>query len=810
MKKHFLKWMSFALSTVLVLSLLAGCASSKKQGSSGNPSVSADDILTESIAVSKVEGYEYCAEEIMFLSGIVLSGYRPNVKYSLSDLDEDEVSELFVTVDENGTEKSAVYAYDGESGAALRICRYDKDGFYEEPDEALKAKIDEIRNHPENLNWVDGTQWVDASLIGVVNQVGNKGEKTDFYLASNYDWLAESHLRFYGDTKDIITFTEEIKDRQKEMFLDRDKYQGKDIQILRDYYDAATDWEKRNKDGIEPVKKYFETIEKIQSLDDMTAYLSDPEKDPFCRFMKLTTSLDVKNTEYWVLDLGEDDFSILPRDYNTSDAEEVEETRLDFDLPVRALLAGAGYKEDEIDKIMEESYSLENELLDRAWLEEGENEEDSVFYGYQSFDDFTSACKNFPLKEMLNAYGVTKGTLHATYPLYMDYLDEVYKTENLSRLKSYALTHTAFQAYTYLDLDMMGTILRGEESDEEFKEAMNNDYQTYVLNNREALAVAEENAYMTYFVDEEDKKDILALCNEIRDTYREILEGEEWLSEEGKKQALAKLDNMTFSVLKPDTLIDASYLSVDRDVSFLDANAKIVVNTIKHNSEFVGSKRVPGDWRYDIRTEIPSTVQNAFYYGSFNQFFIMSGFIGDTTYRRDMSKEEKLGLLGEVFGHELTHGFDPLGIQYDKDGNMVVTDENPYGWLPKEDYEAFMERADRIAAYFNNINAFPYAKIDGNKVWGEAAADIGGMTITLKIAEKYDDFDYDRYFRCHSELWKEQVTVTSERYDISNEHPLRYLRINAVVQQFDKFNETYDIKEGDPMYLAPEDRIKIW
>jgi putative endopeptidase len=315
---------------------------------------------------------------------------------------------------------------------------------------------------------------------------------------------------------------------------------------------------------------------------------------------------------------------------------------------------------------------------------------------------------------------------------------------------------------------------------------------------------------MTYFVDEEDKKDILALCNEIRDTYREILEGEEWLSEEGKKQALAKLDNMTFSVLKPDTLIDASYLSVDRDVSFLDANAKIVVNTIKHNSGFVGSKRVPGDWRYDIRTEIPSTVQNAFYYGSFNQFFIMSGFIGDTTYRRDMSKEEKLGLLGEVIGHELTHGFDPLGIQYDKDGNMVVTDENPYGWLPKEDYEAFMERADRIAAYFNNINAFPYAKIDGNKVWGEAAADIGGMTITLKIAEKYDDFDYDRYFRCHSELWKEQVTVTSERYDISNEHPLRYLRINAVVQQFDKFNETYDIKEGDPMYLAPEDRIKIW
>lgn len=96
----------------------------------------------------------------------------------------------------------------------------------------------------------------------------------------------------------------------------------------------------------------------------------------------------------------------------------------------------------------------------------------------------------------------------------------------------------------------------------------------------------------------------------------------------------------------------------------------------------------------------------------------------------------------------------------------IRTDSNPYGWLPEEDYKAFMERAERIAAYYDAIKSFPYAACDGERVWGEAAADIGGMAIGLKIAEKY--------------------------------------------KQFDEFLETYGVREGDLMYLAPEDRIDLW
>ncbi|MCR4851113.1 MAG: hypothetical protein K5870_07620, partial [Lachnospiraceae bacterium] len=199
-----------------------------------------------------------------------------------------------------------------------------------------------------------------------------------------------------------------------------------------------------------------------------------------------------------------------------------------------------------------------------------------------------------------------------------------------------------------------------------------------------------------------------------------------------------------------------------------------------------------------------------YYMGIYNQFLILSAFVNDKTFSLDMSEEQRLARLGEIIGHELTHGFDPNGIKYDKDGNLVADDNNPNGWMPAADYEAYMKRAEKVADYFNSIIPVPYGRCDGTAMWGEASADIGGMSIALKIAEDIDGFDYDEFFRNHSILWRQQSTLISDRYDYTNEHPLSHLRINVTNQQFDEFYDTYDIKEVDLMYLAPENRIKIW
>lgn len=802
----FRRGIGILLTLILVLSMVSGCNKKGKEDGSETPVYNPEDVLAESIEITG-SNYEYDPEEIMYLSGVKLTAYKAGLAYSLSDLDEDMIPELFVSVSGADDKTIGVYAFNNEANRADLICTYKEsgDGFVKEPAEQYTDLLSDVRTKAADLLWVDNTQWVDSSIVGVANVLENPGEKTDFYLSANYDWLKEERVQYKGDSVSDVSMIEIIDGRKEEMFSDREKYQGDDIQILRDYYDVATDWEKRDAEGIKPVESYIKDIENIKSISDLSAYLSNPEKSVFCNFITLNVSLNVEDSSEWVLEIAGDNFSVLPRQFNNDEPESIEEARQDFCIPVTELLSAYGYKQDEIEQILKENFVVEDQLLSRYWISEEEKE--TAFDGYQSIEDFTSKCKNFPLKGILEGYGITKGNVTAVYPQYVEYLDEVYTEENVPGLKSYLLAHMAYQTYKMLNSELSNSIY-GFDSDDDLHDTLDAYYKGIALSNREVLGVAEENAYMTYFVDEEVKIEILDMCADIKNAYRSILENEEWLSEEGKKAAIEKLDNLEFSALKPDKLIDSSYLAIDKNDSFLEVSAKLTLSQRNHNLSFVGEKRVKGDWRYDLRPEIAATVDNAFYYGVFNQFFICS--IGLNEFKKEYKYEQKLGMLGAIVGHELTHGFDPLGIQYDKDGNMVVSDENPYGWLPKEDYEKFTEKSEKVAEYFNNTIPFPYQAVEGTTVWGEATADIGGIAIGLKIAESREDFDYDLYFRSFAELWKIQSTLIVDQGDINNEHPLRHLRVNVTLSQFDKFYETYGIKEGDLMYLAPEERINIW
>ncbi|SEP93554.1 Predicted metalloendopeptidase [Lachnospiraceae bacterium NE2001] len=815
-RNRVFKCISIGLSIFMLGSSLSGCGKGDRDetsdDSNGNETVasettaaavSATDILIDTIEIDQSSDYLFNPEEIMYLSGVKVSSDNAGVKYSLYDMDEDSVSELLVSVND----EVGVYMYDEAMNAAKKTDAFDE-------------KLDDISSDSEVV-WVDETQWADGSIYGVAAQTGDPGVKSDFYLSSNYDYLTEQKVSTQGDSVSLIDERDSVSEKKSEMFSDRDKYQGEDIERIRDIYDIATNWDKREEEGITPVKKYLGAIDNVSSISELSDYISNPEVDPFCIFLNFETSLNLSDTSHWIVKITSDDFSVLPRTYHTL-PDFVEEERFSFDVVARDVLEKAGYSLNDIDTILDDCYDVENSLLDVAWIDEEEDESDSdELLEYLPVDTFVTKCENFPIDSLFEAYGISNGDVTVEYPEYLRTLDSMFVEENLTKLKNYCLAHTAFTASEYLDLDTANayknylvpdaTYLDASEYEDLYTEdELNESYFNKYTDSRGIMGVATENAYMTYFVDDEAKDDLTVLAYEIRDTFRDILSNEEWMSDAGKQAAIEKLDNMEFSILKPDKFIDSSYLSVDKDASYLDAYASLVVNTRKHNGELVGQERVKGDWRYDIRSEVTTTVNNCFYYGAFNQFFILDGFISDNTYRTDMTKEEKLATIGEVIGHELTHGFDPLGIQYDKDGNMVVTEDNPYGWMPEEDYNAFQERAGRLSDYFSSITPFPYNRCDGSLYSGEASADIAGMSIGLKIADKEENFDYDLYFRTHSKLWVKQTTLLVEQGDIFNEHPLGYLRINVTCQQFEEFYKTYDIKEGDLMYLAPENRINIW
>ena len=169
-----------------------------------------------------------------------------------------------------------------------------------------------------------------------------------------------------------------------------------------------------------------------------------------------------------------------------------------------------------------------------------------------------------------------------------------------------------------------------------------------------------------------------------------------------------------------------------------------------------------------------------------------------------MSREELLGGLGCIIGHEISHAFDATGSGFDGAGRLEE-------WWKDDDREAFKARTDKLTEYYNAITAFEGYNVSGESIRDEATADLAGMKVVLRLAQKDEGFDYDTFFRQYAGVWKQISTYEREVYRLTRgEYPLNYLRVNDVLQQFDEFYDTYDVKEGDGMYLAPEDRVSIW
>ena len=133
-------------------------------------------------------------------------------------------------------------------------------------------------------------------------------------------------------------------------------------------------------------------------------------------------------------------------------------------------------------------------------------------------------------------------------------------------------------------------------------------------------------------------------------------------------------------------------------------------------------------------------------------------------------------------------------------------------WLPKEDQKAFEDATSKVAMFYLTLKPYNGSGVyNGSMVQGEATADMGGVRVTLELAKKIPGFDYDAYFRHYAKMWAVQRLLEEEKFLFSDdEHPLDFYRINVTLSQFDEFDDTYDINEGDGMYVVSDKRIAVW
>ena len=662
-------------------------------------------------------------------------------------------------------------------------------------------------NNPESkTDYTGGKPWLCSVMEGNVTEDMPTDLKDDFYLAVNKDDIINLEFAPGESSTGFIAQGADKTDKDITAMFSTGEPTTHDEKLAYDFYGLLMDWDSRNEIGIQPLSQSVEQIDKINTIEEMTTYLVESP----ISFME--SSLWTFGITADLIDSAKMVGEIDPPGLLMDDSAEYEEmTDLgSIKKDARSTLAEkmlikSGYSEEEAKTKVENALEFEKLLAKGIYTkkETGSPDYISKIAAHFNHDEIRKRAGDAPLVDYLvKKIGVSENQEYIlSSPQYLDTLAEVYKEDNLDLIKDYLIVHCALNMSNYLDRECYDWYW-------ECKNAISgattvkDDETIAALTTSEILPWPTAKLYTATYLKEEDKQRITKFVEDILEEYHEVLNNADFLTDEAKAAAIEKLDAISMMILYPDDWTPYSCESLNFKGKEDGGTAVDALNAaneyyIKEDVKDLSKPVDKNEWRY------PPTFFNCAYSPQSNSIMIFGAFANGGFYRSDMTDEEMYAYLGFVAGHEITHAFDATGSQFDKYGNFN-------DWWSPEDREAFNAKNQKLIEYYNAIIPWDGAHYYGEVVCGEACADMGSIRCMLNLAAKKENFDYDTFFRDIANIWLAKYTKERSLALLKDAHPLGYLRVNCTLQQYQEFLDFYDIKEGDKMYLAPEDRVAIW
>ena len=473
------------------------------------------------------------------------------------------------------------------------------------------------------------------------------------------------------------------------------------------------------------------------------------------------------------------------------------------DMPYADVLAEAGCPEEEAARQAEAIFAMEQRWAP-AMLSSEERNDFAVLNTMYRRNEIEAFMPHMDGRRLLSSWKLTKEKkLFLADAAYLQKLDEAYVQDNLPLLKSYAVFRImdGFAPYAdrrLRDLQRSYTQYRfgitKSRSDEETASRMVQGLLPYEFGQ----------IYMKDHCSPDAVRDVKAMIDEIRGVYRERLLKNDWLGEDTKKEAVGKLDALRVFVGGPAA--DDKPIVEDMPDVIAEADGGDLLRNIMHNAvlvqaqvhRLIGTDFDPDKW-YAFQ---PQDV-NAAYIPANNSITIPAGILNPPFYSPDASYGANLGGIGVVIGHEISHAFDPNGSQYDKDGNMK-------NWWTAGDYARFRQKAAAFAPYYSRYKVGEGLYENGALVANEAIADCGGLSVATEIAGCDEETLRDLY-RNFAAIFASKMTPQLLLQSVQTDpHPIMQARVNGALSATDSFYEAYDVENGDGMYVAPEQRVKLW
>ena len=296
----------------------------------------------------------------------------------------------------------------------------------------------------------------------------------------------------------------------------------------------------------------------------------------------------------------------------------------------------------------------------------------------------------------------------------------------------------------------------------------------------------------------EAKADVEAKVATMIDVYKSRLQKVDWLAPETREKAITKLNVITPHIGYPEKLPETyDKKIIDENLSLVENAQKLVEILVAHSWSKWNKPVDHSEWH------MPAHMVNAYYDPQQNQIVFPAAILQAPFYDLHQSSSANYGGIGAVIAHEISHAFDTNGASFDENGSLK-------NWWTEEDYAAFKERTDKIVDQFEGLDSYG-AKVNGKLTVSENVADLGGVACALEAAKRDKDFSVREFFVNFATIWRmkarEEYMQMLASVDV---HAPAKWRTNVIVSNFDEFHKEFDVKEGDGMWRALEERVIIW
>lgn len=649
----------------------------------------------------------------------------------------------------------------------------------------------------------------------VSNLDKNINPKDDFYQYCAGGWRKLNPIPKEFSSYGVFgKLSENTRDQVKDLITSLSthpeaKTKGSIAQKVSDLYVMGMDMERRNKEGNTPLKPVLEKIEtyNIEKFPEMVAWLSLGLDNTFFGF---GIGPDMADSLHNILHVSEAGLGLGDRDYYLEKNENNARILDAYRKYVKDLMNLAGYNKADCDRISDTVLWVETEMAKYKKTRE-ESRDPLLYYNMMTINEAEQKYPNLHLKRIFELVGLPElKKINIMSPKFMEFINSFIPELTERQVKdmmAYGSVSSSVgalsESFYDVTFEMFDRVLSGtEEKKPLWKRAQG------MVSSLFGEAIGQ--LYVEKYFPEESKRYMIGLVENLRAALGDHIRDLSWMTQETKTFALDKLQNMNVKIGYPNKWKDYSGIEIDPDKTYME-NLLTAAEWFKRDNFSKLSKPVDREEWFMY----PQTV-NAYYSPQMNEICFPAGILQPPFF--DISADDAMnyGGIGVVIGHEMTHGFDDSGRNYDAEGNLK-------NWWSKEDEDNFNKLTERLVEQFNNVEVAPGIHANGKYTLGENIADQGGLRIALSALRKampeIDDSKADsegftpiqRFYISYGGIWAsnirpEEILVRTK----TDPHSLSVNRVNETLKNIAPFMEAFQIEEGDRMYKNPELRTVIW